>query len=253
MAPFTPMDVVFVRDVAIQAKVGLDCWQREKPQPALISLRISTSVEKAAKTDNIEDTMDYRKMYHFLGSLDGEEFPGVFSLAHDVCHWALEEDGDHKLVECIVTLPKGLLQSSGIVYELAVGKEVAQGEHGAVRDVIKTSILSVRNLRINCIIGIGAHERVHKQPVVVNLKLEARDEDKQENLAKDLEGIHLQFEASTFQTLEAFVSALARYCIFDLDYYEVGVNAYKPAVFAAADGPGVEILRSRASYANTQS
>lgn len=190
MALHTPTDVVFVRDVAIQAKVGLDCWQREKPQPALISLRISTSVERAAQTDTIEDTMDYRKMYHFLGSLDGEEFPGVFSLAHDVCHWALE-DGDHKLVECTVRLPKGLLQSEGIVYELAVGKELEEGPRPTFHDVIKTSILSVKDLRINCIIGIGAHERVHKQPVVVNLKLEARDEDKQENLAADLEGIYV--------------------------------------------------------------
>jgi FolB domain-containing protein len=190
MALHTPTDVVFVRDVAIQAKVGLDCWQREKPQPALISLRISTSVERAAQTDNIADTMDYRKMYHFLGSLDGEEFPGVFSLAHDVCHWALE-DGDHRLVECTVTLPKGLLQSEGIVYELAVGKELEEGPRPTLHDVIKTSILSVKNLRINCIIGIGTHERVHKQPVIVNLKLEARDEDKQENLAADLEGIYV--------------------------------------------------------------
>lgn len=53
-----------------------------------------------------------------------------------------------------------------------------------------------------------------------------------------------RFEKSSYHTLEAFVSAIARYCIVDLQYQGATVSAYKPSVFAAAEGPGVEIYRT---------
>jgi dihydroneopterin aldolase len=58
-------------------------------------------------------------------------------------------------------------------------------------------------------------------------------------------------ETSTFLTLEAFVEAIARHTIFDLGYSRVTVNAYKPSVFAAAEGPGVEVVRTTKSYETT--
>ena len=46
-------------------------------------------------------------------------------------------------------------------------------------------------------------------------------------------------------TLEAFVAVVATKSLIRFDAAEVTVNAYKPSVFAAADGPGVEITRGR--------
>ena len=54
-----------------------------------------------------------------------------------------------------------------------------------------------------------------------------------------------KFEKSTFLTLEAFVTELARHLTVDLDYPHAAVSAHKPGVFGMADGPGVQIVRTK--------
>jgi FolB domain-containing protein len=168
----TPQDVVFVRNVAIQAKVGLDCWQREKPQPVIVSLRISTSTKRAGASDKIEDTMDYRKIYKFLTSLGGKEFSEIPELAFMICGWDQLNVRDHELIQCTIELPKALRHSEGVVFECSTK---GRPTHSDAWIDWKATLL-VRDLRISCIIGIGEQERIHKQPVIVNLKLEKEEE-----------------------------------------------------------------------------
>ena len=53
------------------------------------------------------------------------------------------------------------------------------------------------------------------------------------------------FEASTFLTLETFVTMFACHLTVDLGFHHVAVSAHKPSVFGMADGPGVQIVRSK--------
>jgi dihydroneopterin aldolase len=55
-------------------------------------------------------------------------------------------------------------------------------------------------------------------------------------------------EKSSFLTLEAFVTDIARHLVIDLGCERVTVSALKPRVFGAADGPGVEIVRTREMF-----
>jgi FolB domain-containing protein len=180
-------DVVFVRNVAIQAKVGLDCWQREKNQPAILSLRISTSIKNAGVSDSIDDTLDYRKVYKFLTSLDGKEFSGISHLGQTICAWSGLNPNDHKMIQCTVELPKALLHSEGISFKCGTRIITTEGSPSWHNS---SNQLSIQNLRISCIIGIGAHERIHKQPVVVNLNLEEPKEENLKNLAAHLGSVY---------------------------------------------------------------
>jgi hypothetical protein len=45
--------------------------------------------------------------------------------------------------------------------------------------------------------------------------------------------------------LEAFATAFARHVTVDLNFQKVAVRAYKPGVFGMADGPGVQIVRTK--------
>jgi FolB domain-containing protein len=152
-------DIVFVRNVSIQAEIGLDSWGRPKPQPALISVRVSFSIEKAGVTDNIEDCMDYRKIYKAITNLNNHVASGPAELATRVCLRVLNAvDGER--IETTVKLPKGLLQSEGISVDMAMSFATS----------LMRADLLVHKLVIPCIIGIGAHERPRKQPVIVDLK-----------------------------------------------------------------------------------
>jgi hypothetical protein len=53
------------------------------------------------------------------------------------------------------------------------------------------------------------------------------------------------FEKSTFLTLEAFVTAFANHVIVKAGFNKVAVSAHKPGVFGMAEGPGVQILRTK--------
>jgi FolB domain-containing protein len=157
-------DTVFVNGVSILAEIGLDAWGRPKAQPALISVRLSYSIERAGASDNIEDCMDYRKIYNAITKLGSQKFASLRDLAERVCGCVLTAvDGDR--IEAKVVLPKGLLQSEGVSHEMVMNQVAKE-----FRDIDSSSIF-VNSLVIPCVIGIGAHERPRKQPVVVDLKL----------------------------------------------------------------------------------
>jgi FolB domain-containing protein len=158
-------DIVFVRNVSIQAIVGADSWGRPKPQPALISVRVSFSIEKAGTTDNIDDCMDYRKIYKAITNLATQNFDNLADLARKVSGHVLEAvDGER--IETKVLLPKGLLQSEGVSLETVWTRGSKEFPH------IMQSDLSIHKLVIPCVIGIGAHERPVKQPVIIDLKID---------------------------------------------------------------------------------
>lgn len=155
-------DIVFVRKVAVQAEIGLDCWQRPKPQPALLSLKVYNSVERAGQTDHIDDTLDYRGIYKFLSAFHGCKVNRAGDVLEQMWIWGSEKG---KRVDSVVELPKALLHSEGVRMETT---PLAGASDSQIT-------FHIQNLIVPCIIGIGAHERIHKQPVVVNIELEWND------------------------------------------------------------------------------
>jgi dihydroneopterin aldolase/2-amino-4-hydroxy-6-hydroxymethyldihydropteridine diphosphokinase/dihydropteroate synthase len=190
-----PQDVVFVRNVAIHTIVGLDCWQRVKPQPIILSFRVSSSVKLAGVSDNIDDTMDYRQIYKFMTSLGTQEFLDITGVAETLFGWNELNQHDHALVQCTIQLPKALLHSEGVVLECTMVDQRSVHDDSIINP--ESVQIFVRDLRISCIIGIGAHERIHKQPVVVNLKLRGLSFRQLQDLAASLGSV---YEASPCST-----------------------------------------------------
>ncbi|KAI9763542.1 MAG: hypothetical protein M1840_000450 [Geoglossum simile] len=232
------MDTISIRNIAIRALVGHDCWHRLKPQPVIISFRVNYSIQNPGETDDIRDTLDYRPMYKAATSLDFKEFSGLVPLAREVCR-LVQRASCGLAVEVVLRLPKAVLHAEGV--ELEVG--MREG------DKLELKTLSVVNLRVPCIIGVGTHERVEKQPVILNLKARGEmvgkgDKDYQAAFGE----IFRRFEKSKYYTIEAFVTAVARFVICDLGFGEATVSARKPSAFGIAEGPGIEITRSSESF-----
>lgn len=53
-----------------------------------------------------------------------------------------------------------------------------------------------------------------------------------------------KFESTSYSTIERFATEVAKFLIVNQQWTEVSVSARKSSIFGAADGPGVEILRS---------
>ena len=76
------MDIVFLRDLRIDAVIGIYGWERRVRQTLVFDLEMSADIARAAATDRIEDTLNYKAVAKRLIQFVGDsEFQLVETLA----------------------------------------------------------------------------------------------------------------------------------------------------------------------------
>ena len=53
------MDIVFIRDLKVEAILGIFEHERNATQSVVLNLEMASHIEKAARSENIEDALDY--------------------------------------------------------------------------------------------------------------------------------------------------------------------------------------------------
>ena len=56
------MDKIFVRNLEVEAIIGIYDWEREVRQLISISLELSFDISKAGKSDHIKDALNYKEI-----------------------------------------------------------------------------------------------------------------------------------------------------------------------------------------------
>ena len=69
------MDTVFIRDLSMDAVIGVFGWERQVQQKITINLEMATDILKAAKTDDLEYTLDYKSISQRIRALVDENQP----------------------------------------------------------------------------------------------------------------------------------------------------------------------------------
>ena len=54
------MDKIYITGIAVDAIVGIWDWERQIPQTVVVDLQMAADIARAAQTDRIEDTLDYK-------------------------------------------------------------------------------------------------------------------------------------------------------------------------------------------------
>ena len=86
------MDIIFLNDLKIDTIIGIYDWERETRQTVSLDLEMATDISHAAKTDNIENTLDYKAVSKRLISfVEGSEFLLVERLAEECAQIILNE------------------------------------------------------------------------------------------------------------------------------------------------------------------
>lgn len=55
-------DTIFIHDLQVPCLIGIFDWERKKKQIVSIHIEFPVSIEKAARTDNIQNAVDYKKI-----------------------------------------------------------------------------------------------------------------------------------------------------------------------------------------------
>ena len=86
------MDVIFLHDLRVETVIGIWEWERKIRQTVAIDLEMSADIRKAAATDSVEDTLNYKLVAKRLQQFIGESsFQLVETLAEKIAGLLLEE------------------------------------------------------------------------------------------------------------------------------------------------------------------
>jgi dihydroneopterin aldolase len=86
------MDIIFLTDLRIDAVIGIWEWERKIRQTVSIDLEMSADIRKAAKTDSVDDTLNYKLVAKRLQEFVGDSgFQLVETLAENIAAIVLDE------------------------------------------------------------------------------------------------------------------------------------------------------------------
>jgi dihydroneopterin aldolase len=86
------MDIVFINQLKVETIIGIFDWERRVKQTVSLNLQMATDIRRAAQSDDIADTRDYKAVAKRLIQFVSEsEFQLVETLAEKVCDIVLNE------------------------------------------------------------------------------------------------------------------------------------------------------------------
>jgi dihydroneopterin aldolase len=88
------MDKIFIHALKTETIVGIFDWERQVKQTVLMDIEFSADIAKAARSDSIDDTLNYKGVSkQVLAFVEESSFHLVETLAEHVAMLILEEFG----------------------------------------------------------------------------------------------------------------------------------------------------------------
>ena len=93
------MDKIFIKDLVARGIIGVNDWEREKPQEILINITAFTDTRRAAISDDLADCVDYRALAKKAQAhAETAARLTVEALANDLAEICLGEKGVEKVI-----------------------------------------------------------------------------------------------------------------------------------------------------------
>ena len=92
------MDKVIIKDLLVRGIIGVNDWERNRPQDILINIILFTDTTRAAETDSINDCVNYSTVSKKVQAhAESAQRLTVEALANDLARICLEEAGVKKV------------------------------------------------------------------------------------------------------------------------------------------------------------
>ncbi len=86
------MDIIFLGGLQIETIIGIYDWERKTKQTVILDIEMAHDIKKAAATDDIEDTLDYKAVsQQVISFVEQSEFFLVEKLAEEINRLIREE------------------------------------------------------------------------------------------------------------------------------------------------------------------
>lgn len=86
------VDIIYLHDLRIDTVIGVFDWERRIKQTVILDLEMATDIRKAAATDQLDDTLNYKAVAkRLIQFVEESEFQLVETLAERVADIVLSE------------------------------------------------------------------------------------------------------------------------------------------------------------------
>ena len=117
------MDQIFIKNLVARGIIGINDWEREKPQEILINVVLFADLHKVGISDNIQDSINYRSVAKkLLKHAETARRYTVEALAADMARLCLDEPGVYK-VRILLEKPGAVRFSSSVGVEIERTRE----------------------------------------------------------------------------------------------------------------------------------
>ena len=118
------MDKIYIRDLALRCIIGIYPEERREKQDVTINVVMSCDLRKAGRSDDLNDTVDYKSIKKaILKLVEESHFLLIESLAENIADIAL---ADQKVEQVVVTIdkPGALRFARSSAVEITRGREL---------------------------------------------------------------------------------------------------------------------------------
>ena len=86
------MDIIFLRNLRIETIIGIFDWERKIKQTVFFDIEMATDIKKAAMSDHIDDTLDYKSLSKaVIDFVERSDFQLVETLAEKVAELIIND------------------------------------------------------------------------------------------------------------------------------------------------------------------
>jgi dihydroneopterin aldolase len=86
------MDTIFIHALKTEAIIGIFDWERQVKQTVVLDIEMSVDIRKAARSDSVDDTLNYKRVAKRVLAFVGEsQFQLVETLSEHIAMLILEE------------------------------------------------------------------------------------------------------------------------------------------------------------------
>ncbi len=112
------MDKTFIKDLLVRGIIGVNDWERKKPQDILINVAVFSDMSRAGESDDIKDCVDYSALTKkILVHAETAARMTVEALANDLVKICLQQNG---VLKAIVRVEK----PGAVRFAKSVGVEI---------------------------------------------------------------------------------------------------------------------------------
>ena len=114
---------IYIRDLSIRCIIGVNQEERTEKQDVIINVILFADTRKAGQTDDLDDSVDYKKVKKTILSLvENSEFLLIEKLAEEIAKVCLEDSKVQK-VNVTVDKPGALRYTRSVAVEIVRTRE----------------------------------------------------------------------------------------------------------------------------------